>query len=178
MALTEELVAGAARHVTGGTSVEYQGASIDLAPPWRRVTMAELVAEKLPQFDFFALREADGGSDAASGGEGLAAARAAAQAAGVAGAGEAPSLGELLALCFEELCEPELVQPTFVLDHPTEVSPLAKPHRTRPGVTERLELSSFAVGRRRAHASRLHLGCRSGSSSLRSAASSPTPFRS
>ena len=46
MALTEELVAGAARHVAGGTSVEYQGASIDLAPPWRRVTMAELVERK------------------------------------------------------------------------------------------------------------------------------------
>jgi len=148
--LTEELIAGAAEAVCGSTSLQYQGTPIELARPWRRVTMADLVKEKIPAFDFYALRERDGGSDPASAAEAFAEAKELALGAGVTGAADKSCLGELLALCFEELCEQDLVQPTFVLDHPTEVSPLAKPHRSRPGVTERFEL--FAVGRELANA--------------------------
>jgi len=88
--------------------------------------MAELVAAAIPGFDFAALREEEGG---------LARGRALAAAAGVDGADDAASLGELLALCFESECEHRLVQPTFVLEHPTEVSPLARPHRSAHLVT-------------------------------------------
>lgn len=50
---------------------------------------------------------------------------------------EAPSVGHILNEMFEAVGEATLVQPTFVLEHPTEISPLAKPHRSKAGVTER-----------------------------------------
>ncbi len=180
MDLAENLVAGAAKHALGSTVVDYQGQSIDLTPPWRRATMAELVQEAMPdKFDFSAA--------AADGDDGLARAVAAAKAAGVGEADEASSCGQLLAMCFDALVETSLIQPTLVrrpgcaarppsepssarssdlaptsspdllaplprqvLDYPVEISPLAKPHRSKPGVTERFEL--FVAGRELANA--------------------------
>jgi len=142
MELAEALVTGAAQHVHGSTVLEYQGQEVDLTPPWRRVTMSDLVKEELPDgLDFGAL------SDSA---EDLAKAKASAAAAGVHKVDEASSCGQLLAMCFDELCEAKLIQPTFVIDYPIEISPLAKPHRSKPGVTERFEL--FVVGRELANA--------------------------
>ncbi len=142
MELTEALIAGAAQEVLGTTVVEYQGTQVDLTPPWRRVTMHELVRQAMPGGpDLEAL------SDSA---EDLARATAAAAAAGVPNAAEATSIGQLLAMCFDELCEERLVQPTFVTEYPVEISPLAKPHRAKPGLTERFEL--FATGRELANA--------------------------
>jgi lysyl-tRNA synthetase class 2 len=146
MTLTEEIVAGAAQEVRGSTTLEYQGTDIDLTPPWRRETMLDLVTAEMP----------DGVTFPAPGGSGGAAqleeARASAAAAGVAPdlIAKCTSVGALLAVCFEELCESKLIQPTFVTEYPTEVSPLAKPHRSKPGVTERFEL--FATGRELANA--------------------------
>ena len=56
MALTENLVSGAAMEVLGTTQVEYQGTPIDLTAPWRRVTMSDLVKEAMGGFDFDAPR--------------------------------------------------------------------------------------------------------------------------
>jgi len=142
MELTESLVVGAANEIGKGEQIEYQGATVDLSPPWRRVSMHELVRDAMPgNFDFEAL------SNTA---EDLEKAREAAAAAGIPKAAEAPSIGNLVAMAFDELVEESLIQPTFVTDYPIEISPLAKPHRTKPGLTERFEL--FVVGRELANA--------------------------
>ncbi|CAM9393329.1 unnamed protein product, partial [Phaeothamnion confervicola] len=136
MELTERLVTTASQECIGTTELTYQGTPISLARPWRRVSMGALVNDATG-FDFEACDD-------------LAAAKAAAAAASVAEAAGAASVGEVLNICFEELCEQMLVQPTFVTDYPKEVSPLAKPHRSKPGYTERFEL--FIVGRETANA--------------------------
>ncbi|MEB3322395.1 MAG: lysine--tRNA ligase [Synechococcaceae cyanobacterium] len=136
MELTEQLIAAVSRAVCGGTRISYQGAEIDLTPPWRRVTMHELVRQATGlDFDRFATP---------------AEAAAAMGHAGLEVPAEADSLGRLLNEAFEQRCEPTLVQPTFVMDYPVEISPLARPHRSRPGLVERFEL--FIVGRETANA--------------------------
>ena len=143
MELCEALIAGAAERIHGTTKVTYGEQQIDLTPPWRRVTMNDLVKDALPdKLDFSTL---DSGSA-----DDLEKAKAAASAAGVPKVSEAETIGNVLALCFDELVEPNLIQPTFVTDYPVEISPLAKPHRSKPGVTERFEL--FVVGRELANA--------------------------
>mmetsp|Transcript_7792 Transcript_7792/g.10691 ORF Transcript_7792/g.10691 Transcript_7792/m.10691 type:complete len:230 (+) Transcript_7792:1-690(+) len=142
MEITETLIRHLSKVVTGSAVVEYEGETIDLETPWRRVSMADIVKEKLPgELDLSAL---------ANDQEGLASAKAAAKEAGVPNIDDYESVGEVLNACFEELCEAELIQPTFVIDYPVEVSPLAKPHRSKKGFTERFEL--FCVGREMANA--------------------------
>lgn len=141
MALTERLVSTIALELTGSMTVPYQGQMINLTPPWRRVAMSDLVKEE-SGVDFSVFIPT----------KDVAGAKAAAIAAGVPGKeleGK-NSVGEVLNVAFEELCESKLIQPIFVCDHPTEVSPLAKPHRSKPGVVERFEM--FMVGREHANA--------------------------
>lgn len=133
--------AAIADDVCGGLEIPYGEHSVSLARPWRRVTMHDIVKEEIPDFDFAALDLDDP--------ESLVKAKAAASTANVPGVDGLKSVGEVLNNCFEELCEPKLIQPTFVIDYPVEVSPLSKPHRSKPGLVERFEL--FAVGREHAN---------------------------
>ncbi|QLE55882.1 lysine--tRNA ligase [Nostoc sp. TCL26-01] len=135
MALTEGIITTVAQDVLGTLQITYQGETIDLTPPWRRVTMHDLVKE-YTGLDFHAFST-------------LAEAKVASQSAGIPGVNEAQSIGKLLNLAFEEKVETNLIQPTFVIDYPVEISPLAKPHRSQSGLVERFEL--FIVGRETAN---------------------------
>jgi len=136
MDLTERLIAHVCEQVCGGTRLTYQGTEVDLTPPWRRATMHDLV------------REATGLEFSAFGSRAEAAAAMAAQ--GLEVPALADSVGRLLVEAFEQRVEADLIQPTFVIDYPVENSPLARAHRSKPGLVERFEL--FIVGRETANA--------------------------
>ncbi|MHB1535131.1 MAG: lysine--tRNA ligase [Acidimicrobiales bacterium] len=124
MALTEELVAHLATEVVGTTSLSYGGRPLQVSPPWRRATLAELVAEHTgEQVDI------DTPPDEL---------RAVAARHGV-GVEASWGPGKLLLEIYEKTTEPALWGPVFVMDYPTEVSPLARAHRSRPGLVERFE---------------------------------------
>lgn len=123
-------------------TVPYGEHTVNFERPWRRVTMHDIVKEEMPDFDFAALDPNDPAD--------LQKAKEAASAAGVPNVDTLASIGDVLNTCFEELCESKLIQPTFVIDYPVEVSPLAKPHRSKPKLVERFEL--FMVGREHANA--------------------------
>lgn len=131
MELTENLISNVAQQILGTLEVDYQGEKIDLKTPWKRQTMHELVTEKtgldLTQFTNF--EEA----------------KKAAEEVGIEVPNDCQSLGKLLNEAFEQKVEETLIQPTFVLDFPIEISPLAKPHRSSAGLVERFEL--YVVGR-------------------------------
>ena len=125
MTRVEEMVSAAARAALGGeASLSYQGTPLDLSPPFRRVRFMEEL-ERVLGFDPGAATDAElrasvlreSGEDA-----------------------EAMSRPKLLDTLFGTLVEPDLVQPTFVLEQPRELSPLAKPKRGDPTVAERFEL--------------------------------------
>lgn len=122
MALTEELIVEAARAVTGGTTITFQGKTIDLTPPWRRLSMLEAIRE-YAGIDF----QANRGREVEL-----------ARAAGVR-LEENASRGHAIQETFEQLVEEHLIQPVFITDHPVEVSPLAKRKTNDPSLTERFE---------------------------------------
>jgi len=142
MGLTEDLIAAVAQAVCGTTRLTYQGTEIDLHPPWRRATMHDLVKEATG-LDFTGFE----GPDPVASRSRAAAAMAE---VGLEVPAVADSLGRLLVEAFEQKVETTLIQPTFVLDYPVENSPLARPHRSKPGLVERFEL--FIVGRETANA--------------------------
>lgn len=135
MALTENLIVSVAQEVLGTLQITYQGEAINLTPPWRRVTMYQLVQEQTG-IDFSACQSLED-------------AKAAATNAGIERLEECNSIGKVLNEAFEQKVEDTLIQPTFVIDFPVEISPLAKPHRSKPGLVERFEL--FMVGRETAN---------------------------
>ena len=136
MDLTESMLASVTEQVCGGTRLTYQGTEVDLTPPWRRATMHELVQDATG-LDFTAF---------SSRGQ----AAAAMVEAGLEVPEKADSIGRLLNEAFEQRVETTLIQPTFVTDYPIEISPLARKHRSKPGLVERFEL--FIVGRETANA--------------------------
>lgn len=135
MALTENMVEEITVDVTGGKTVTYQGEDISFAQPWKRITMHDAVKEKTG-IDFAAFDD-------------LAAAKQAAKDAGIGEVDDCESIGHVLNEAFEQKVEETLIQPTFITDYPVEISPLAKPHRSKPGLVERFEL--FIVGRETAN---------------------------
>ena len=135
MELVEEVFAAAAVAATGSTSVDYRGRRVELAPPYRRARMLDLVADAVG-----AAIDLEGDIDAL---------RGIAKDHGVE-PDEAWGHGKILDALFEELVADEIWEPTFVLDHPRETSPLARAHRTDPLLTERFEL--FIAGAEYANA--------------------------
>jgi lysyl-tRNA synthetase class 2 len=130
MDLTEDLVSTVAKKVLGTDVVTYQGEEIHLAAPWKRINMIDAVKE-YTGVDFASFQTDEE-------------ARQAARDAGFHIEGK-PSWGEVLNLLFEEKVEEHLVQPTFIMDYPIEVSPLAKKKKDDPRLTERFE---FFITRR------------------------------
>lgn len=124
MALTEELVKHLAIALKGSTEIHYQGQVVDLSTPWKRRSMDSLVGEALEMdialnTDIETLRRL----------------------CDTHAVPYEPSFGpgRLIQDLYEKLAEPSLWGPIFVTDHPVEVSPLAREHRTKKGYTERFE---------------------------------------
>lgn len=133
--IAQDMIRQVAQNALGVTAVSYQGQMIDLGGPFARMTMNEAV-KKFTGADFLACASDEEARSLAAG-LGL----------------EAPknaTLGNLLNLAFEEKVEEHLVQPTFIMDYPVEVSPLTKRKPDDPRLTERFEL--FITGREMANA--------------------------
>lgn len=126
MELTENMIANIAQEVLGSKVITYQGETVDLTPPWRRLTMLDAVKEYCG-VDFLSFR-----GDAERG-------RQEAKKLGVE-VEEGKSWGQALYAVFDEKIEEQLLQPTFILDYPVEVSPLTKRKKDMPELTERFEL--------------------------------------
>jgi lysyl-tRNA synthetase class 2 len=131
MELTEQIITTAAQEVLGTLTITYQGEQIDLSTPWKRVTMHDIVKEK-SGLDFEKFPDFETAKNAV-------------KEAGLEVPENCQTLGKLLNEVFEQTVEETLIQPTFILDFPVEISPLAKPHRSKPGLVERFEL--YVVGR-------------------------------
>lgn len=135
MDLTERMFRHLAQTVCGSTTIPYAEAMIDLGKPFERITMTDAV-KKYAGVDFDAI-------------ETLEEARAIAKEKNIAFE-ERHQKGDILNLFFEEFVEEKLIQPTFVTDHPVEISPLTKKKPSDPSKVERFEL--YIYGREMANA--------------------------
>jgi len=130
MDLAEEMIVETAMKVAGGTKVTYQGVEIDFKRPFKRLRMVDAIKETTG-IDCNDLKTFDEARDAA-------------RKLGV-DLTNCDTRGHVINAIFEGKCEATLMQPTFLIDYPVEMSPLTKPHRSVPGEVERFEL--FAYGR-------------------------------
>lgn len=129
MDITEQMISTVAEKVTGSMVVNYQGKELNFAPPWRRVTMTELVKEHAG-IDFDQVKTDEEAQTIA-----LERHLKEEMKKDV----EEHTKGEILNLLFEKYAEDKLIQPTFVTDYPVEISPLTKGKRDNPALTERFE---------------------------------------
>lgn len=125
MDLTENMFRHVAQEVCGTTTITYGGVEIDLGSPFKRITMIDAVKE-YAGVDFDLIKDTEE-------------AKKIADEKGVHYE-ERHKKGDILNLFFEEFVEEHLVQPTFVLDHPVEISPLTKRKPDKPDYVERFEL--------------------------------------
>lgn len=135
MDLTEQLISHVAQEVLGSTVVTYQGQEINLAAPWRRVSMVEAIRDTVG-IDFTRHMTDE-------------------EARELARQHQVPfephmTFGHIVNQFFETFVESTLIQPTFVYGHPVEISPLARKNEEDPRFTDRFEL--FIVGREHANA--------------------------
>ena len=120
MELTENMIAEVCKKVNGTTKVTYQGTEIDFMPPWRRITMVDAVKE-YAGVDFATINSDEE-----------------AQAIAKEKHLEFPkplntvTKGEVLNMLYEEFCEEHMIQPTFIIDYPVEISPLTKRKPSNP----------------------------------------------
>ena len=135
MDLTEDLIRTVALRVLGTAKVDYDGVEIDLEQPFQRLSMADAV-KKYAGVDFAGVKTTEE-------------ARALAKAHHIEYE-ERHKRGDILNLFFETYVEEKLIQPTFIMNHPVEISPLAKRMPENPDYTERFEL--FILGREHANA--------------------------
>jgi len=131
--MTEQMISTIAQEVLGTTTVAYEGHTIDLAPPWKKMTFEESLKEAGVPEDVLVNTDK---------------AREYAKKLGASLKGGEP-LGKLWNEIFEAMVEPNLIQPTFITDYPTDISPLSKKREDDPNFVERFEL--FVVGREMAN---------------------------
>jgi len=137
MDLTEQLIENVVGEVLGSTIVDYQGTEINFAAPWPRIPMLKAIKDytNVDLSGVKTIRE----MLKLTGGLGL-----------ELDLDKVDSPGVILNEVFEQCVEPKLIQPTFILDYPVEISPLAKRKKDNPGLTYRFEL--FIYGRELANA--------------------------
>jgi len=124
MDFVEEMISGITKKVTGTYKIEFQGEEIDFTPPWRRISMYDAIKE-YANFDISNKTRNEAAEFA-----------------------EAINIetekywgkGRIAAEIYDEIVESKLINPTYIIDHPLEISPLAKKHRNNPNLVERFEL--------------------------------------
>ncbi|MGB9595178.1 MAG: lysine--tRNA ligase, partial [Candidatus Poribacteria bacterium] len=124
MSIAETMISSIAKELYGTTIIKYQGENIDLTPPWRRVSMLDAISAEI----------------------GIDTKNASTEKLIEIASEKDPEIpktmlrGKVINFLFEEFVEPKLIQPTFITDHPVEVSPLAKKKRDDDSLAERFEI--------------------------------------
>lgn len=129
MNFVENMIYNLTNEVLGTSKINIEGNEIDFKPPWKRISMVDEI-KKETNIDVLEIAKEDLAKEVKKRGVKLS-------------GGE--SKGKLIDEIFSAVVEPKLIQPTFVMDYPVELSPLAKKHRTRDGLVERFE--GYVLGR-------------------------------